>query len=283
VTAQLLNVTVEEYWADPWMSLNSTVAKALILETPAHAKEKHPRLMADQYVPRHTDAMDEGTALHQMLLGDDRCDILDYDSFRSKDAQAARDASRAAGRTPLLRHRWDEILLLGDSLKRQVEQFPCDPPLFVDGYAEQTIIWDEGGGVTCRARLDWLHNDYATIDDLKKSRSAQPRAWQKAMWRLGYEIQAAFYIRGVKAAFGRTPVFRLVAIEPEPPYALSVHTLSPDALKAAQDKVDLALELWAECLETGNWPAYPQTVHVVELPEWMAPVEWELVTDEVPF
>jgi hypothetical protein len=231
--------------------------------------------------------MDEGTALHQMLLGDDRVDILDHDSFRSASARDARDESRAAGRVPLLRHKWDEITKLGDALKAQVAAFPADPPLFCDGVAEQTIVWDEqwqGNKIGCRARLDWLRSDYRCIDDLKKSRSAQPRRWQRAMWPLGYDIQAAFYVRACRAVFGVEPVFRWVAIEAEPPYALSVHTLSADAMSAAQAKVDLALDIWSRCLETGVWPAYPETVQVVELPEWMRGEEWDdTALESVPF
>lgn len=290
MSARLLDITADRYHADEdsdTPTLNATVATALILETPAHAKQKHPRLMDGVYVPRHTDAMDEGTALHQLLLGDDRVDILDYDAFTTKEARAARDESRANGRVPMKRKAWDEIALLGDSLKAQVAAFPVVPPLFVDGMAEQTIMWDEPSGIEmvgCRARLDWLRSDYATIDDLKKSRSAQSRRWQRAFWQLGYDIKAAFYIRAVRAAFGVEPVFRWVAIEPEPPYALSVFVLSPQALTAAQAKVGVALDLWAECLRTGVWPAYPAVVQTVELPAWLQPVEWDdSALDEVPF
>lgn len=275
MTAELLDIQADAYHADPCdtPSLNATVATALVLETAAHAKQKHPRL-ADSYTPSHTDAMDEGTALHQMLLGDDRVDVLDFDAFRTNEAKAARDESRAAGRVPILRKKWDEIALLGDSLKTQVAGFPTTPPLFVEGRAEQTIVWEEDG-VACRARLDWLRTDLTTIDDLKKSRSALPRRFHKAMYQLGYDIKAAFYIRAVRAAFGVDPLFRWVAIEPDPPYALSVHVLSPDALKAAHDKVDLALDIWKTCLSSGEWPAYPQTVQVVELPEWMRAEQWD--------
>jgi hypothetical protein len=227
--------------------------------------------------------MDDGTAIHQMLLGDDRCSLVVYPDYRTNAAKEARDAIRAEGRVPVLAHRWDELQAVADSLKAQLAALPVTPGLFVNGMAEQTIMWSEQG-VECRARLDWLHNDYRTIDDLKKSRSAQPRKWQRAFWQLGYDIQAAFYTRAVKAAFGVEPVFRWVAIEPDPPYALSVHTMSASAMSAAQAKVDLALELWADCLSSGVWPAYPATVQTVELPAWMEAAEWDdSALTEVPF
>jgi hypothetical protein len=286
VTVEFAAISADAYHADPWAepSLNATVAASLVLETPAHAREKHPRLATTTY-KRNTDALDEGTAIHQMLLGDDRCDILDFDAFRSNDAKEARDASRAAGRTPILQKKWDELLELGDSLKRQVADWPIDPPLFVDGLAEQTILWDEDG-VRFRARLDWLRSDLRTIDDLKKSRTAKPRKFHAAVYGYGYDIKAAFYIRAVRAAFGVDidPVFRWVAIEPTPPYAMSVHVLSPQALRNAHASVDLAVTLWKECLETDTWPAYGQQVNVVELPGWMQAEEWDdTALTEVPF
>lgn len=283
MTAMLLDVPAEAYHADAdGPRLSSTIARALVLQTPAHAKQQHP-LLADIPWKRESVAMDEGTVLHQMLLGDDRCDILDYDDFRTTAAKEARDAARACGRVPVLRKKWDELVLLGEALKRQVAEFPATPPLFVDGRAEQTIVWDEGG-VACRARLDWLRNDLACVDDLKKSRSAQPRAWQRSFWAYGYDMQAAFYLRGVRAAFGKEPLFRWVAIEPDPPYALSVFQLSDAALDAAQVKIDMALEIWSECLRTGVWPSYPRSIQTVELPGWMAVANWDDSSlTEVPF
>ncbi len=288
MTVELLDIDPLVYHADPYdgYSLNATVATSLILETPAHAKQKHPKL-ADSYTPKHTAAMDEGSALHQMLLGDDRCDIFDYDAWTTKEARADRDASRAAGRVPLKRKEWDQIALLGDSLKSQVAAFPINPPLFVNGMAEQTIMWEEQHGdqtLGFRARLDWLTRDYRYCDDLKKARSANPRQFHKAMWSLGYPLKAAFYMRACQAAFGVEPTFRWVAIEPDPPYAMSVHWLSPEALAKAKADLDLAIEIWAECLRTDMWPAYPVTVNTVELPAWMTAAEWDdTALEAVPF
>ncbi len=284
MTPQLLNLSPEEYHSDPCdePSLNSSVAVKMVLQTPAHAREAHPRVATD-YQPAVSNAFDEGTAIHQMLLGDDRCDILVFDDYRSKAAQEQRDISRAAGRTPILSKKWDELAKVGDALKRQVAEFQIQPPLFTEGIAEQSIIWEERG-ISCRARLDWLTNDYRFIDDLKKARSSEPRRFQKSMWGYGYDIKAAFYIRAVRAVFDVDPVFRWVAIEPTPPYAMSVHVLSPQALYSAHEKVDLAMDLWRECLDTGVWPGYAQTVQIVEQPPWAEAAVWDdTALTEAPF
>lgn len=275
MSVQLLDIPADLYHQDPCEvpSLNATVATALILETPAHAKQKHPRL-ADTAWKKETEAMADGTVIHQMLLGDDRCDILDFPDFRTNAAKQARDATRAAGRVPVLAHKWLDLSAVAQSLKQQLADLPVDPPLFVDGRPEQTIVWEEDG-VHFRARLDWIRSDLATIDDLKKARTAQPRRFHKALYAMGYDIKAAFYVRAANAAFGVEPVFRWVAIEPDPPYALSVHTLAPDAMHAAKVKVDAAVEIWKTCLERDEWPAYPADVQTVELPPWLREEEWD--------
>lgn len=284
MTVQLLDITADAYHADPCEqpSLNATVATALILETPAHAKQKHPRL-ADTPWKKESQAMDDGTAVHQMLLGDDRCEIVHYPDFRTNAAKEARDEIRARGKVPVLSARWLDLMDLANSLKQQLAHLEVDPPLFVDGRPEQTIVWEEDG-VHFRARLDWIRTDLQTIDDLKKARTAQPRRFHKALYQMGYDIKAAFYVRAAKAAFGVQPVFRWVAIEPDPPYALSVHKLSVEAMHAAQVKVDRAIEIWKECLDTGEWPAYPDDVQTVDLPPWLREEQWDdTALTAVPF
>ena len=284
MTAQLLDITADEYHADPCEtpSLNASVAASLILETPAHAKQKHPRL-ADTTWRKQSQALDDGTAIHQMLLGDDRCEIVHYPDFRTNEAKAKRDEIRAVGKVPVLASRWLDLEAVADSLKQQLTELPVDPPLFVDGRPEQTIIYSDEHA-TYRARLDWLRTDLATIDDLKKARSAQPRRFQRALYSMGYDIKAAFYVRAVRAAFGVEPQFRWVAIEADPPYALSVHTPSAEAMQAAQVRVDRAIEIWKECLERDEWPAYPLDVQTVELPQWLRDEVWDdTALYEVPF
>ena len=109
---------------------SSTLCRAIVLRTAAHAKA-----LADGH-GRDSDAMDMGTAVHQLLLRDDRVDVLDYDSFRTNDAKAERDASRAAGRIPLLRHKWDEANEIAGRVREQIIALELDPVPFTEGTAE---------------------------------------------------------------------------------------------------------------------------------------------------
>ena len=69
MTASILNVSESEYRADPLSvpSLSASIAKVLIMESPAHAYDIHPKLGNRARKP--SAAMDEGTLIHTLLLG----------------------------------------------------------------------------------------------------------------------------------------------------------------------------------------------------------------------
>lgn len=255
---------------------SSTLARALITRTPAHAKA----LMDGR--GRVSDAMDMGTAVHQLLLRDDRVDVLDFDNYRTNDAKAARDVSRSQGRIPMLLHKWDEAHAIAARVREQIVELDLDPVPFTEGTAEHVIRWEERG-VECRAMLDWVRDDNRYIDDLKTTADASHRGFQRKIWSLRYDIQAAFYRRAVLASQDAQPRFRWVAVETEYPYLVTVHELDKLALENADARVDEAIDTWGQCVAAGSWPGYPMFVNEV------GPVPWErdswaaVDVDEVPF
>ena len=250
-------------------SLSASIAKIMCNRSPLHAWERHPRLNPD-YRPAEESKFDRGTAAHALLLeGSDRCAVIDADSWRTNAAKDERDAARAEGRVPLLAHEHEEACEMVEAIREQLYGLEVEPPLFTGGAAEQTLVWDERG-VRCRARLDWLRDDRQTIDDLKTTAgSAHPGEWsRRRMWDMGADIQARFYVRGVRALTGREPAFRFVVAETCSPYAISCVSLSPSAVALADAKIDHALELWKRCLERDEWPGYPAEVAYAEPPAW---------------
>lgn len=251
-------------------TLSASIAHTLTVASPLHAQANHPRLNPS-LLRREEPRYDLGTAAHAWLLeGADIVHCVDHVDWRTKDARDQRDEARAAGKIPLLAHVWADCKDMVEAARQQLADHDADPPLFTQGKAEQTIVWDENG-VVCRARLDWLRDDCATIDDYKTtSASADPDRWERTMYGIGADIQVAFYLRGVAATCGllRWPEFRFVVQETYPPYALSVIGLAPSALELANRKVDRAIGLWRECLGSGRWPGYPVRVAYVEAPGW---------------
>lgn len=267
-----------EYHADRWdedrPSLSSSIAAQLILKTPAHAKAHHPKL-TDHPVVERSYSMNLGTTVHAILLHDDRVDVVPFDDFRKTEAREARDASLERGRVPVTRTMWDEANAIADAVRGNLAVTDDQPLPFTDGQAEYVIRYKDNGA-DCRAMLDWLRHDRDYIDDLKTTFDASPGKVARHIFNMGYDIRAAFYIRAVVSEHGERistwhtmhPTFRWVFVETKPPYPVTIATLTPRALESAWVKVDEAIRLWNQCLETGHWPAYTPDNIVVDLPPW---------------
>lgn len=267
----VLDISAVAYHADliaDEPTLNATVAKLLISHSPLHAWTAHPKLNPD-YERKQDEKFDIGTAWHALLLeGRNAVDIVEADDWRTNASKELRDQIRADGKIPLLAKQWGDICAMSDALHEQLERLDVHPPVFQAGAPEQTLVWDDDG-VTCRARLDYLHADGSAVDDLKTtSRSANPETWSRSLFGMGYDVQAAFYLRGVKAVTGADAEFRLVVAETSAPYAVSVIGLTPAALALADDKVSYALDVWKRCLAKDEWPGYPTRVCYADLPSW---------------
>ncbi len=264
-------IPADEYHADPCErpSLSASLAKKIVDDSALHAWEAHPRLNP-KFKRSDETKFDIGSAAHAMLLeGGDAVKMLPFKDWRKKEAQEARAAAQAEGKLPILAPHWNEIREMVASAHRQLEARRDHPPIFEDGQPEQTLIWEEDG-VTCRARPDWLHADLLTVDDYKTTKgSANPHDWtRRTLYDIGADMQAALYLRGLRALRGVEAEFRFIVQETYAPYALSVISLDAASLAIANRKVDYAIATWRECLEKDYWPGYPDAVCVAELPAW---------------
>lgn len=262
----------ERYHADPCEvpSLSASLAHLLVNHTPRHAWAAHPRLNP-MFEREEKATFDLGNVSHALILegSTERVVTVMADSWRTKDAQAERDAARSDGMIALLEKDWGRVEDMFEAVRLQLEARNDVPPLLTAGKPEQTLVWEERG-VMCRARLDWLRDDYLAVDDVKTTgRSANPLQWTRnALWSMGADIQTAFYLRGLKKLTGQDAQFRFVVIENTPPYAMSVVSLASSALELGQSKVERAIERWRDCLRTDVWPGYPPAVYYAETPAY---------------
>lgn len=264
------DIPVQDYHADPCEtpSLSKSIIHTLLTQSPAHAYAAHPRLNQD-FERVEEQKYDVGNIAHALLLqGLETVHLVNAPDWRTNAAKEERDLARQHGRTPLLTHQMADVRRMVDAVREQLAHFDATPPLFIDGKPEQTMVWEEDG-VTCRALVDWLHDDMSTIDDLKTtSRSANPATWRSTLYGMGADLQVAFYRRGLKALTGLEPEFRFCVVETAPPFAVSVIALAPDALALADSKVEWAINKWRTCVATDTWPCYPQQVCYVQAPGW---------------
>lgn len=265
-------IPAERYHEDPsdQPSLSASIAHLMVNVTPWHAWWAHPKLNP-HFEREEKQAFDIGTVAHELILEgtDERVHVVEASDWRKRDAQDERDQARADGLIPLLEKDWLRVERMVETVRAQLELRADLPPLLSDGVAEQTLVWEEGD-VTCRARLDWLRTDCTAIDDLKTTgRSANPIPWcRNTLYSIGADVQAAFYLRGVKALTGQVPTFRWILAESTPPYAVSVVSPDASAREIGDVKVDRAIEKWRECLKTDVWPGWSQSVYMAETPAY---------------
>lgn len=260
-------------------SLSSSLARVLLNESPLHAWHKHPRLNVtpEDEADETKTTMDVGKVLHAMLLGNGaEVAVIDAKDWKSKGARDERDVAREAGLTPILAKDYKRARELLKLARQQAANYAELPDLLGPGTIfEHVAVWQEQG-IWCRAMLDMIHvyADFIAIVDFKSTeRSAAPIAIDRQIFNMGYDVQLAFYRRGVmrllKALHGsKAPRVRcfLMSQERMGPGALSIVELDRDVLSLADKKVAAALQLWKTCLTADQWPAYPPFVGTVTLP-----------------
>ena len=270
-----LNVAERDYHGDcaDGVSASASILKKVYLQSPLHARYAHPKLNPDFQESPSTDAQATGSILHALILGQPAPHReLPYDSFRTNEAKAARDAAIASGLIPILSHKLAEIYPVAEALRARLQD---DHPeiyealMHEDTIREGTVIWREEG-VLCRCRFDALPpKRYGFSCDLKfTGLTAEPEKWSRTL-ASDYLFQADLYPRAVKAIRGDAIEFRFIVCETDPPFGVSVHAMGLDLMHVARERVNAALHKWDQCFKTGKWPGYPPMVCYAEAPGWL--------------
>ncbi len=208
--------------------------------------------------------------------------VIEAEDWRTKVAKESRDLARKEGKTPLLKKQYDQVTIMVEEAIRQI--YACNElgidSLPLDGDAELSYFWEEDG-VWLKIRPDWIPKDRKIILDYKTTDgSANPSDLARHIVSLGYDIQAALYVRGVKAIEGTEPKMIFVFQETEEPYLCSFVGLPPGFLEMARSKVEFGIGLWQECMRKNEWPAYPSKICYPDLPGW-ALAAWETRAMEI--
>lgn len=269
-------ISFEEYLADPCdvPSLSRSTIKDLVTKTPRHAYWNHPKLNKEFKPEESKSQFDIGTAAHSIFLqGDNIAVCLDFDDWRKKEAQAARDDARDSGLIPLLTKQYDGVMDMVEVAREELKKSELAIDL-KDGESEVTYIWKECE-TYCRIRPDWISNDRIIILDYKTtSQFAEPEQFSRTVVNYGYDIQDAFYKRGVRKVEGTEPSFFFMVQEVEAPYLCSFIELDMQFQDMGDQKVKRGLHLWNRCMKEGVWPGYFGHVYTIEPPAY-ALAGWE--------
>lgn len=279
----LFEIEAPDYHSDPCPvpSLNNSTIGPL-LECPRLAWQQHPRLNP-LFVRKEATRLDLGNVAHKLLLGRGRgIQVIDAAGYRTKDAQAARDAARGAGLTPVLPDQLANAEAMVAALRAQLREFSVadgrDAFDLSTGKFEIGLFWQEpDNGPWCRNLIDRLRDDLPIweIWDYKTTGvNINPDASLGIhVVEMGYDTQWAMQERGLlelyPALAGRLR-FRLLFQQTEPPHLISVVEPDPATMTMARKKVQRAIDLWRECLAAQRWPGYPARVMPLRHAEFLA-------------
>ena len=265
MTGLHLDIPDDEYRTVP--GLSSTGIKEM-LKTPAHYQWARTHR-------RERIAFDVGHAAHAKILGvglgviaypDEHLTPSGNVSTKAATVQWAAD-QREAGLVPISP---DQIATV-DDMAEAVARHPIAGRLIGSGsgHPEVSLLWDDPDtGVRCKGRIDWLCDEPIAVD-LKTARTADPRLFGRTAAGYGYGEQAIHYLNGLAATRGDTDArFFQVLVETDAPHFVSVVELDETFRMLATERVRRAIDTYAECQATGEWPAYPALIHPVAAPAW---------------
>jgi hypothetical protein len=267
------DMDADTYHSDPCdvPCLSASLATILLSESPEHAYLAHPSLGARKH--QSTKEMERGDIVHQLLLGKGRgIEVLQFNDYRKKAAQEARDAAKKAGRTPMLDRQYREI----EAGISRMRAAMAKRRVVLDGQSEVCAFWketaDDGTIVHCRAMFDHLTANRELIWDLKVIERATRQKIENRLASFGEDIQAHAYVRAVETIVpelaGRVR-FKWAFVEFGDPFATRVAYPSGSMRQLGELRWRQAVNLFARCLHSGNWPSYPDEELAIEAKPWL--------------
>lgn len=209
-----------------------------------------------------SNAMKVGSASHCVLLEPDSFRLRFHRGPEDRRGNRWKDFVAEYGEGALTAAEFDAALELRDA----VRNIPEIKLLTGNGaYREITACaTDPVTGLKTRARADGYVPGHGIIVELKTTNDARPEPFSRIVKQFGYHMGEAHYTKTWKDAGGDNfQAFIFIALEPEAPYAVKIYELDPDTIAEGEAIRQKAMEIWARCVETGEWPAYetkPETL-----------------------
>jgi exodeoxyribonuclease VIII len=146
------------------------------------------------------------------------------------------------------------------------------------GEVELTIIWrDESTGLMCKCRPDAVCAQYGAYADLKTTRDAKPENFRRQAFTLGYHLQLAYYLEGIRRFMPHIDVPVVLVVEKTAPFPVVVYDVTEGLMAAGAAAFRQALDIYADCKRSGSWPGYSSGIELLDLPRWAASHEGSLV------
>jgi hypothetical protein len=266
---RLLGVSERAYfrhdYPDDRPCLSQSMA-AILRKCPAEAFAKHPKLGANPFKTlvneKATTAQTLGVAVERFLqTGGDGIELVNFKTFQSAVAKAARDRALGEGKLPLTTRAFKQACSVATIAAERLRV----SGIVLTGDSQVVYIWPRmtsRGQIWCRMMADHVivpSTGQIDVFDLKCTKSAEHDDFARSVVDYGYHIQRAAYVEGIRAFHGadRPIVYRLIIVEPKSMAVnVAVRHLSPEMVLIGEEKWGESCELWAKCVRGNLWPGY---------------------------
>ena len=269
-------ISLREYHGDLCVgpSLSKTGIKTILSQSPAHYyaqsylnPERDPASVAHHF--------SIGQAAHFLFLREttNAAQFAEYFAvrphkfrdWRTNEAKAWRAERELEGKIVLKDEDFETMERMAESLSKH----PLAKDL-LQGAVEKTLVWrDPKTGVWLKSRPDAIPVADGIAADLKCEASSNIEDFQRSIGKHGYAYQAALTRIGLKKLFDiEMTDFVFVVVEKSPPYAVAIIVIDSDWIYWALRDVRKAIDIFADCVATDRWPAFPREM-TAYMPVWM--------------
>ena len=267
------DLTNKEYHAHP--AISSSDVKAVHTKSLAHWKGK---------VRKETSAFALGSAVHALVLEPEKNLVLrgpeDRRGNKWKEAQLAADLD---GQILLPEAEFDLAARIADAAKAH--------PVAAMYLADKTFIAeasffgiDAATGTEIKCRPDGYLPDYGIVFDLKTTTDASPDGFPRELRKYAYDLQAAFYLRALRAAGYKADTFIFIAVEKEAPHAVGLHELTDRYLEHADMVVTQTLQKISNAISVSDFTTGWPLINTIDLPRWQTETDDDdIFTETVDF
>ncbi len=170
--------------------------------------------------------------------------------------------------------KFDDLRYMIDSVLEHKDAFA----LLADGTPEVSGYYrDPATGIACRIRPDFLAPALGAVVDLKSTKDVEQNSFSRTIADFRYDIQMAMYTEGTNLIEGgpKFDMQAIIAVEKTKPYDTAVYVLDNAATEIGLRDYRRALEVYAECHRTGEFPRYQPNMQPIGLPYYMLTRDYE--------
>jgi hypothetical protein len=137
--------------------------------------------------------------------------------------------------------------------------------------------------------VDFRNHRLKYIGELKQARTCQPGRFERDQLRALYPAQVEVYDEGDAILTGRDrkadPFEKyIIAVEPSPPFVVTVYRLTASAIRDARKKIALYRSKLANCEASNEWPGYSLSIVPFEVEESLDTIDDDdIAPDAGPF